>query len=332
MGKSSIFTAIQFGGQTSAYETEAATTEELKGKILSFTSINENSLIKERGLGDGRNVTNTLYGPYNCGGSIVWHPAAFDFLKYWIGPMTGAGTAGDPYLLTEDNIVGLTTDDIQVFSLEVNIPKGTTDDVDTYIGCVGNSFSISGSIGGPVTVSADFLARHVVSSTSGTAYTPTTTNPWMMHQGTWKWGSSPTAFTGLQSFNINYSNNLIDERDSNSRFRQQPIADGRDYNFSITVITTASINTTLRDDFYGQADTPIAGVVSASPTPNLEFEVVLSEGSSSTNRNATIWLDNAAVDSIGKPVSLGGELVIYTISGHAKSGRSSTPIKWWTVA
>lgn len=326
----SIFTKIQYGGE-STYGTEATTGTEIKGKIQGFIPINENGLIKERGIGDGRNVANTLYGPYNCGGSLSWHVADFDFLKHWVGPLSGAGTAGDPYLLTEDDVVGVTTNDIQAFSLEVNSPTGATDDVDTYAGCVGNSFSLSGSIGTPLICSADFVAQKPTSSTSGTAYTPVTTNPWVMHQGTWKYGATPTTFTGLQSFNITYSNNLIIERDAASRFINQPIAGIRDYTFTITVVTNADINSVLRDNFYGQANTPIAGTVSASPTINIEFEVALTEGSSSTNRNATIWLDQAFIDSIGKAIDIGGGLVIYTINGHAQDGKSSTPIKWWTV-
>ena len=44
MGKSSIFAKIQWG-QQSDFETEAATPNEIKGKIQSFTPINENGLV-----------------------------------------------------------------------------------------------------------------------------------------------------------------------------------------------------------------------------------------------------------------------------------------------
>ena len=327
-----LFVKIQYGGQTSAYATEAATTSEI-GKVQGFTPINENGLVLERGIGDGRDVSNTLYGPYTCGGSLSWHVHDFAFLKHWVGFQDGSGTAGSPYKLNEVDDVSLSSSaGLQVFSLEVNHLEGSTDDVDTYIGCVGNSFSLSGSIGEPVSASGDFVARHVVSSTTGTAYTPVTTNPWMMYQGTWSFGSSPSALTGIQSFSVGYTNNLVIERDAGSRFISQPLTGPRDYSWSLVIKSTASVNSSLRDNFYGQANTPVDGVSSASPTADIEFKIALSEGSSSTNRNATIWFDQASITSIGKAVNLGQGLVIYSVSGVAKSAKDNAFIKWWTVS
>jgi len=330
MADGQLRTEIQYGGETT-YGTEAATTQEI-GKVTNFTPTNNNNLIYSRGMGEGRDVSNTMWGNYDCGGSVEWEVHDFAFLKHWIGPQSGAGSDGDPYLLTEDDIVGVTTNDIQAFSLEANYQNTSSDDTDTYTGCVGNSFTLNGSIGSVLTCSADFVAQKVTSSTTGTVYTPVTTNPWIMVQSTIKWGSAPTTVAGIQSFSISYANNLIVNRSATSRFISIPVAGLRDYKFTLLVKMESAIATTLRDDFYGQSNIPIAGTADANPTANLEFKIEFTEGSSSADRNAYVWLDQCSIDDIGKPVAIGGELVVLEVSGTAKTGRSNAPISWWTVA
>ncbi len=328
---SQLRTEVQYGGETSSYGNEATTGTEI-GKVKSFTPINNNNIIYTRGLGDGRNYTNALWGNYDCGGNITWEVHDFAFLKHWIGPLTGAGTTGDPYILTENDNVGFVeATSIQTFSLEVNHQQGITptDDTDTYIGCVGNNFTLNGSIGTILTCNADFVAQKVVSSTTGTAYTPVTTNPWLMAQGTVKWASSPSTVAGIQDFSLTYSNSLIITRDATSRFITMPVAGPRIYNFTLLVKMNATIASTIRDDFYGQANEPIDATGDANPTADLEFEVLFTEGSASSDQQAELWLDQCTIDSIGKPVAVGEEVVLMSVNGTAQTGRSNIPIKWW---
>lgn len=326
-------TEIQYGGETAAYGTEVATTTEI-GKVKSFTPINNNNLIYTRGLGDGRNYTNALWGNYDCGGNITWEVHDFAFLRHWIGPLTGAGSTASPYVLTEDDDVGIVAaTTIQSFSLEVNHQQGLTptDDTDTYTGCVGNTFTLNGSIGSILTCSADFVAQKVTSSTSGTAYTPVTTNPWLMAQGIASFDSTPTAVAGVQNFSLTYNNSLIINRDATSRFITMPIAGPRTYNFTTLVKMNATIATQIRDKFYGQANSPIVATGDANPTADLEFKLVFTEGAVSGDQQATIWLDDCTIDSIGKPVAVGNELVMMSVNGTAQSGRSNTPITWYAT-
>lgn len=331
MADGQLRTEIQYGGEA-VYGTEVATPTEI-GRVLRFTPTNENNMIYSRGLGEGRNVQNAVYGMYNCGGELEWEVHDFAFLKHWIGPQSGSGNAGSHYVLTESAIVGVSDSaSIQSFSMEVNHQNLTVDDTDTYVGCVGDTFTLSGRIGTKLMANATLVAQKVISSTTGTAYTPTTTNPWIMAQGTWKWGAAPTTVAGVQAFTISYANGLIPNPSIDSRFYGIPVAGLRDYNFTILVKMEAAIATTLRDNFYGQANSPITPTSSASPTADLELEIILTEGSSSTNRNATIWLDDCSIDSIGKPIALGDELVLLEVNGTAKSGRGGVPIEWWTIA
>lgn len=323
-------TEIQYGGE-STYGTEVATTQEI-GKVSKFTPTHNNNLMHIQGLGEGRDVTHSLYGVYDCGFDIEWEVSDFAFLKHWIGPQTGSGNTSSPYILTENDYVGLNTSTIQCFSMEVNHQDLATDDTDTYTGCVGNNFSLSGQIGSTLKCKASGVARSVTSSTTGTAYTAITTNPWIMAQGTWSWGTGPSAVAGIQSFTVDYSNSLIISRDIDSRFIAMPIAGIRSYKFSIVVKMTSTIATTFRDVFYGQANSPVTGVASASVIPDYELKILFSEGSSAGNRNAYLWLDACSIDSISKDISVGGDVVALTISGTAQTGRSNVPISWWTVA
>lgn len=322
-------TRYMYGPQTSAYATVGTRTTVL-GRVQSFTPINKNGLMHDVGLGEGFNVAQSYFGPYDCGGSVVFNPTDFDFLKHWIGPKSGAGTAGDPYTLTEDDVVGLTSSDIQVFSFEVANSTEGTPDVTTYVGCVGDTFDLSGAIGSKLNCNATFIARHPDNtSTTPTAYSADTGNAFLMLGGTWSWGATPTALTGVQSFNLRYSSNLIgpSNRDIDSRFIVQPVLGGRSYNFSLVIKMTSTLAASIRNDFYGASGTPATGGATANPTADLEFKVALLTGS----KNALFWLDQCSVDDISVPHQLNGGLALLTINGTAKSGRTNTPIKWWTA-
>jgi len=326
-------TEIQYGGEAAAYGTEAATTTEI-GKVTSFTPNNSNNFIYSRGLGDGRDYSNALWGNYDCGGNIVWEVHDFAFFRHWIGPLTGAGSTASPYVLTEDDNIGIVaTTSIQAFSLEVNHQQGITptDDTDTYVGCVGQDFTLNGSIGSILTCNANFVAQKVISSTTGTAYTPVTTNPWLMAQGTVSFDATPTAVAGVQNFSLSYTNSLIINRDATSRFIAIPVAGFRVYNFTLLVKMNATIATQIRDKFYGQANSPIAGTGDANPTADLEFKLVFTEGAVSGDQQAAIWLDDCTIDSIGKPVAIGNELVLMSVNGTAQTARTNIPVTWYAT-
>jgi hypothetical protein len=326
MADGQLRTKLMYSGQTSVYST-AATPDSYIGRVKSFDPVNNNNTLPNYGSGDGRDPVNLLYGNYDSGGSLRWEVNNFDFLKHWIGFKDGAGTSGDPYKLNEADTTGLSAvSGLQVFTLEVNHINGTAEDVDTYVGCVGSNFSLSGRIGSSLEANATFVARNVISSTSGTTYTTPTTAVWRMFQGTWKWGATPSALAGVQSFTINYNNNLIVNRSADSRFISQPILGTRAYTFSLVIKMESTVATTLRDDFYGQANEPVDGSSGAVATGN-EFKIEFTDGTNSAN----IWLDDCSIDRISKPVSVdGGQMVLLQVDGTAKTGRSNAPISWWS--
>ena len=145
MGKGQIFSQFMYAGE-SAYGTLIAR-DTVHSRVQTFNPTEENNFSYERGLGEGLNVVKTYYGPYNCGATVNFNVNDFDFLKYFVGPKTGAGSVGNPYLLTEAT-VGLIneTNSLQSFSYEAANTSDTTDDVLLFEGCVGNGFALSGQV------------------------------------------------------------------------------------------------------------------------------------------------------------------------------------------
>lgn len=329
MAQGQEFLQVMYAGQTSAYAT-AATPNTVLARVQSVTPSDENGYIYDRGLGNGLNPVATYLGPYACGGSINFSVVDFDFLKHWVGPKTGAGTSGDKYTLTEATDVELNTTSLQPFTLETANIYEATDTVDRYVGCVGTQFVLSGEIGGKLECAAQFVARHSTQGSSATSYSANTNPAFIMLNGTWKWGSTPSAIAGVRSFSITYNNGLItDTRSLDSRFINIPVLGQRTYNFSVDIIMASGLSSTIVQDFYGQTASsgPVDGSSSSTAAADLEFEVSLVNGSS----YATLGLDQCSIDRISKPHSVGGGLVVMTFEGTGRLGKSNTPILWWTV-
>lgn len=328
-------TAIQYGAE-SVYGTEVATTTAI-GTVKSFTPDNRWDVYEVRGIGDGREIQNFVKTRFSARPVIVFEVHNWDFLKHAIGPIAGAGTTASHYTLTEADYTGVTANThIIPFSMECG-SAGATDDVDTYTGCFIDSFTLDMTFGGVVTCTANIIAQSVTSSTTATAYTSPTTHPWVMaHEGTFKWGSTPSAVTGVRDVSITYNNNMIVYGDWNTIKISMPEAGERTISFSATLVMSSTIATTLRDNFYGQANTPIDTAVTAEPTADYELWIELSQGTSSTNRNATIFLNQCMIDSISKPINVGaGDVVLVTVTGRAKtSGCTASAnvfVDWYTT-
>lgn len=313
----------------STYGTAVTVDAAIPGRVTAFSSDWANNFHRIQGIGEGRNQTTTLYGNFDCGGrieGIVAHD--FSFFVHAIGAKSGAGSSGDPYLLTEGDEIGFTGNDIASFTMQC-FSDGSTDMVDTYEGCLLNNLTFTCAEGDVLRFSADWIAETFVTNTSGVAYSADTTAVWNFAQGALKWGASPTEETQVVSASITISNNLHVYRALGSRFIQQPLTGNRRYDFTATIRMNDSMLSTLQQDFMGQANTPHLAQSSSSPTASLEFQLYF-EGP--TNQKAYIQLDEGAIESFGKPVDVGGGLIECTIGGFAMKGLSNTPIKWQTSA
>ena len=332
MGQTNVFSRAMYADETT-YGTPVTVTDELS-RLQSISFEENNNFIYERGLGEGLNVVKTYYGQYSClytGGINV---NDFDFFQFFVGPKTGSGMVGTPYILTEATVGEMNTaDSLYSFTLEAANTTESTSDVQTMEGCVGNEFSLTGSLGSIVSSTFGGFGELIRNGTSATAYTAVTEDSYVMINGVWSWGSSPSSLSGIRTFTINYTNGMEQDsyRISSSRFVQRPsLVGARGYTGSITLVTAQSLANTLYTSFYGQAPAsgPSDGSSLVTPTTNLEFKVELINGS----KVANIWLDQCSIDTISRPSDVGETgLKEITISFTAKYGKDKYPIRWWTV-
>jgi len=334
MAQSSQFVKTQYGPESSTYGTETGSYAVLP-RVQSCNIESENGLIYDYGLGEGLNATNTYYGPFTANGAVTFNPTDFDFLKHWVGHKSGAGTSGDKYTLTEATSIeaaSAATGKLIPFSIE-RVNDDGTDTVDFALGCVGTDFSLSGSIGSKLECTANFIAQKSGHRASGESYTADTSSAFIMINGTWSWGASPSALSGVRQFSISMNNNITAEntRTIESRFIGIPVFGIREYKFSVQILMAQSLAATIINDFYGYESsgtyTPEDGSNTTSPTSSLEFSVDFVNG----DNYASIELDECSIDRISKPAEVGGGVVVLTFEGTARKGLGNAPIKWWSV-
>lgn len=334
MTQGQMFTRGQYAPEASAYGTEGVSYAALP-RIQNGSIIADNQLIHQYGLGEGLNVSNSYYGPFSGRGSVTFDVVDFDFLKHWIGQKTGSGTVGSKWTLTEATTIAAgasASGRLVPFSFEAaNSDKSNISTVAT--GCVGLNFSLEGSIGSTLRCNAEFMAQKTRYKDSVVAYTPDTNPSFIMVNGTWKWGATPTAISGVQNFQIAYNNGIEPDsyRDISSRFYTIPSLGMRSYKFTVGILMTSSLATTIINDFYGLNSggvrLPETGSVKVSPTTGLKFQVELVNNT----KYATISIDDCSIDRLSQPFNLGSGPVVLTIEGTAKKGTSNAPIQWWNT-
>lgn len=328
-------TVVLYGDET-AYGTSGAASTVIKGKLQTLTINKNNNLIRVAGLGEGRNETFVGYGNFEGTWSMEMEVAGFEFLKYGIGAIGGSGTTAAPYYLEEKDFMDYTAGDtsgLKSFQMIVNSLDTTTHDKEQLDGCVMNTIGISLNVGETVKVTTEGYFKTVTNATTTTAFTADTTKPWIFSQGNFKWNGSAVA--RVTSATINITNNFDGNvgRQIGSRFTEEAAPGLRKYDWVLVAKMTDTMATTLRDHFYGTANTPNTGILSAEPT-FYEIIFALSEGSATSNRNAGIYLSDCAINDISKPINIGDNIVELTINGTAKRGTTATvnkPIKYWTA-
>jgi hypothetical protein len=335
-GQSNIFTQVSYGPEASAYGTEAVTYAALP-RVQSATIDSENGLIYDWGLGEGLNAVKTYYGPFNASGSVTTNVTDFDFLKHWIGQKTGAGSGASHYILTEGTDIAAgasAAGRIVPFSIEMASTDGT-DTVAVGLGCVGTTFNLDMSIGKPVSFTGQFVAQKTLSRTTSASYTPSTEGSFLCLGGSFKWGASPSALSGVQKLNISFDGGLITgdaTRSIESRFIDIPRLGMRKYKFTCEIIMASALGATIINDFYGTESpsgtyTPNVGSTTNGPTASLEVKAELVSG----GKYAYVMLDECSIDKIGRTVQLGTGLVILRFEGTARKATGGVPIEWWTA-
>lgn len=321
-----LFTPLQYASETT-YGTPVAVTTAV-GSVQSLTPTNANNFTFV--YGPNRKLQRAVYGTYTTGLTGLFQLHDFAFLRHFVGPLSGSGTAVSPYTLTIADFTGLESSGyMQPFTLEQG--DISDDTKTTYTGCVGADFSLSGSVGSIIDCSFNIISQKPTDSATATAYTEPTTLPWTFQSGSFFYGTTPTEIPEITSFSISYNNSLIQHwGGGNGRFMRQPLMAQLVITFTLTLRATSSQYQALKDNFYGASNTPTDATSSATAALNNEFKIELTEGTSA--RQADIWLDNVYSTDISEAVAVGGDNIVeFTLSGRASDGRNSSAfVQWWT--
>jgi len=303
-------------------------------KVTSFSASLTNNMARIQGIGDGRNATSGVNGVLDCNGSVEFQLTDPDFLQYCvIGILSGAGTVGDPYLITESNDIGYGAGQVNTLTFELGSKSGSNNDVMTYDGITINNFTLNVNQGDVVNCTAEWIGRTGTSSTSAETYVGPTNRPFTFVDASLEIGSDVAG--KVTSFSLSVANNIQTYRSIGSRLIQMPVAGIRRYDFSITIRkhydNTASVLSGLEArslvfDGTTSGTTPAdAGANTASA-----MTVKLIEGSGTGDRVVHFQLANAYFESYSEPVTVEEGVIEITISGFALSGLGGIPIKYWT--
>lgn len=329
-------TIVAYGDET-GYGTGGTADTVIKGKIQNVTITKNNQLNRTLGLGEGRNETFVGWGNFEGTWSMEYELAGFEFLRLGIGALAGSGTVAAPYSLEEQELMNYTSgsgNGMKSFQMIVNSnDTNSTSDKETLSGCIMNSIGLELSLGASLKCTLEGFFRTSVNAVTTTVLTSDTTKPWIFSQGNFSWND--TVVARVQSITINIANNFDPEsgRELGSRFVEAAEPGLRKYDWTAVVKMTSAVATTLRDHFYGQANSPDSGIKSSEPDLyGLKLE--LEEGEVAGDRGALITLADCSIMDISKPINIGENIVEVTINGSAKKGATSTtnkPIRWWTV-
>jgi hypothetical protein len=305
------------------------------GKVTSINYLMNQGFFRSQSMGDGRNATVAVTGAFDISGSMDFDVDDFTFMQYVVGTIGGAGTAADPYELRELDNIGYDATNIKTIALQFGCEADSNDDVQTITGVVLDKLTITATQGEIIKGSVDFIGKTITTSTSLTAYTPSTTRPFVFHQGNVTVGTDSMACT---SFAITISNNIQTYRNINDRFIAQPVTGLRRYDFTMTMrkkydSTAGQLSTTeLRDLFYGTSNTPTTSAIVTSYAVSLD----ITEGASAGHRVANIDLENCYFESWSEPIALEEGVIECTISGFGLAGLTDgsykVPCRWYTIS
>ena len=314
------------------------------GRVTSGATNMSNNLIMSQGVGEGRNVTQTVYGAFSVSGTVSWEVNDFTFIQYVIGNKQGAGTIGDPFELKElDSFGYVDGTDIPTITLEIGNKGTTTSQVKQIDGCIIDSVTLSAVKEQLLTATCSWIGRNVTRSTSLETYTAPTERVFVFQQGALELGTSSGAEESIEvsSFVLTVAQNTITDTALGSRFNIFPTPGNRRYTFVITLrkkLDTTTASTVDSTEFLGffldaakTDNTPATGGNPSGLFLNLDF----TEGAASGDRVVEIELQDVFLDSWGDTYTL-GNFVELSVTGHAHSGLADgadkLPLRWYSIA
>ncbi len=307
------------------------------GRVQSVTLDMNQNLIRSQGIGEGPNAVDVSLGVFDVSGSLSSKPVDFTFLTFGVGTKTGGGaSAGDPFILTENDIIGYSANQIPSINIELGEKAISNHQVKQITGSVFESWTLSGEIGQELLCDVRFQGQTVTRSTTIETYTAPTTRTFKFNDGGLNWA---TESLNITRFSITCVLNPVFPREVANRFRKQPTLGVRRYDWTLTMNmnyddTASTLSTTeFISDFFQAANAPIAN----GPITGDAFDFTIREGTSSGDQNLLIQLENSFVTSWSENPSVEGGQISVNVSGFSLAGKddgagNKEPIHWWTAA
>jgi len=311
------------------------------GKVDNVSLDWDNNIIQSQGIGEGRNVTVATYGNFTARGSLSGEVIDFTPFRFMVGYLTGAGTSGDPYELTESNVLNYTAgvgNGLKTAHLEVGASGDANNSIFDITGCWFENLSLSGSQGANLKFSTSFSSSYVTKSTAGIlTYASPAAAPFVCNNIALENGSGDAI--NVTDFSWTLENQADQVYEIGSRFSTYLSLKLRKYTFTYTLLydyndaasTLSAIE--MLELFFGTAaaNSPIAAT--ATPTAST-LRLVIDEGSASGDRDGSIDLENCYFTTWSHPVNLGDGKISVTLSGFGFAGLTdgavNVPIRWYT--
>ena len=303
------------------------------GRVQNVSLEMSNNFVVSQGIGEGANATSVVLGRFSVSGSLTTEPVDFTFLQYGIGQRSGAGTSGDPYLLEELDVHGYSSNQLPSLNMELGSKALSNHQVKQVTGTVFNSWSLEGEQGSSLSCNMAFKGRTVNRSTSIETFTALSGLPVVFNSGSCSWNSETLS---VRRFSVSCDYPSSNPQEVFDRFDKQPIKGQRRYRFTLTMDmhfdNGASIvsSNELLDEFFYASDAPDD---TGAPTGR-DLVINITEGGASGDRDITIQLENAFIESWSETPAQGDDFVPITVTGIALAGKDETgtkvPVKWFT--
>lgn len=289
------------------------------GKIRSISIEENDNPIRENGVGEGRDQTDQILGPFDATGTIsFWVRDGTPFPLFWGDVKTTGGPNYDHAVQKADGAgdLAIANDLLPSCTLEVGKvePSGATDNIRTYVGVRFMNARISYTVSGQIECTADFVAKLGTIGTTAGTYNPSTAAPKTSWEASMTWDGDTVV--NVESFSFALENNLLGPyRQHGSRFIIEQMPGPRRHNFSIVCGSADNAAYTgMQQDFYGQAvaSGPIDGSLKTSKA------LVLTVSRNATNDKFVLNLAVSYLNTSSEPVE-GLDRVMWTVNGSALS-------------
>jgi len=302
------------------------------GRVQSISLNMNNNLIRTQGCGEGANATNTALGNFDVNGSFTTKPIDFDFLQYGVGDVTGAGTDGSPYILTEQDNIGYGAGLTPSITLEIGNKGISNNQTKVVNGVIYNSWTLTGTQGQELTCTVNWVGQDIVRGTTIETYSAPSGRTYVFNSGSLIWGSGSDDLS-VTDFSITCSKNTVNPREINSRFIKQGVFGVRRYDWTFTLnyyydsTTNIKSATELLDEFFQKANEPESeGAITGD-----DIVLTISEGSAVGDKVAILKFEDSFINDWAENPSVEGGVISISINGFSQAGESNVPISWHTI-